>query len=450
MPADTYSVSASSYGFRRETVDGIVVGDGATVTVDFELDPLPETVVSGSVSDASHGWPLYARIDVGGAPIGPLFTDPLTGTYQVSLFQETDYTFKVNGVVGSYEQQTRLVTAVTPTVTEDFALAVDQTRCAAPGYQLDVSGLYETFPDPAKPAGWLNIDSSPAGGQGTWRFDDPAGRGNLAGGEGNSAIIDSDWLGPDFTQDAELWTPNVDLTGIATPSVIFRTDFFAFTGNDPERGPEVADVDLSIDGGANWSTIWHETSSKRGPRLVTIPIPSAAGEPDARVRFHYYNANYEWWWQVDDVIVGTRDCDPIEGGGLLVGHVNDANTSDPLDGATVASDDAPADTTTSFPTPADPGQGDGLYILYSSLTGEHPFTASRTNYSSDTDPVDVAPGTTTAHDFSLGAGQLSATPNPLEVTLPMGGTTDEELTLTNTGGAAAAFEVRERDAGARS
>ncbi len=121
-----------------------------------------------------------------------------------------------------------------------------------------------------------------------------------------------------------------------------------------------------------------------------IPIPSAAGEPDARVRFHYYNANFEWWWQVDDVIVGTRDCDAIEGGGLLVGHVTDANTTDPIDGATIASVDAPAETTTSFATPDDPGQDDGLYVLYSSLTGEHSFTASKTNYTSDTDTVDVA------------------------------------------------------------
>ena len=447
VPADTYSVSASSYGYRTHTVDNVVVGDGATETVDFQLESLPTTVVSGTVTDAGHGWPLYATVEVGGAPLPPLYTDPVTGHYEVTLFQETDYSFKVNGIAGSYLQSTRQVTATTATQTEDFALAVDTVDCAAPGYQLETAGLSETFPDPAKPAGWLNLDNSPAGGQGTWRFDDPANRGNLTGGTGNFATIDSDFLGPDFTIDTELWTPNVDLSAIADPSISFRTDFFEFDGNDQDRGPEVADVDLSIDGGSNWTTVWHKTESVRGPQLETVPIPDAANQAHVRVRFHYYNANFEWWWQVDDVIVGTRDCNPIPGGGLLVGNVSDANTGDPLDGAKVASVEASADVTTSFPTPDDPAQADGLYVLYSSLTGSHDFAASKGSYADDTDAVDVAPATTTQHDFSLAAGQLSGTPNPIEVTLGLGQTTDAQLTLNNTGGADATFKIRERDAG---
>ncbi len=37
-----------------------------------------------------------------------------------------------------------------------------------------------------------------------------------------------------------------------------------------------------------------------------------------QVRFHQYNASYDWWWEVDDVFLGNRTCDTIDGG--LVGR----------------------------------------------------------------------------------------------------------------------------------
>ena len=59
------------------------IAAGATTTLDFALDPLPSTVVTGTVTDGSgHGWPLYARIDIDGYPGGPVFTDPMTGAVQ--------------------------------------------------------------------------------------------------------------------------------------------------------------------------------------------------------------------------------------------------------------------------------------------------------------------------------------------------------------------------------
>ena len=47
----------------------------------------------------------------------------------------------------------------------------------------------------------------------------------------------------------------------------------------------------------------------------------------------------------------------------------------------MTSDDEPADTATSAATPDDPANPDGYYWLFSSLTGPHPFTASKSMYS---------------------------------------------------------------------
>ena len=46
---------------------------------------------SGTVTDGSgHGWPLYATITVDGVPGGPVFTDPYTGHYSLTLPQGAD------------------------------------------------------------------------------------------------------------------------------------------------------------------------------------------------------------------------------------------------------------------------------------------------------------------------------------------------------------------------
>ena len=439
LPADTYEVSALAYGFGKVTVPGVVITDGGTTTQDFVLDPLPQVDVSGTVTDGDgHGYPLYARISVQGAPIPPIFTDPLTGGYHVTLFQQTAYTLHVRSLVVGYDPTDRPVEYASATATEDVALHVNATDCNAPGYVPHTDGLFEGFDTQQKPVGWL-ITSNIGGGT-VWTFNDPNGHGNLTGGSGNFAIVDSDFAGPQNSQDTDLISPRVDLTGIAAPAISFNSDYFHFD-------VDIADVDLSLDNGDSWATVWHQDADRRGPRLESIPIPEAAGNPNVKVKFHYYNATFAWWWEIDNVVIGNRQCVPVAGGGLVVGNVSDGNTGDFVNGATVASDDAPADRATTAATPADPNVDDGFYVLFSSLTGSHPLTASAKNYNPDTQTTNVVLGGTVRQDFSLAAGRLTATPPTIEVTVPMGGTGDSTLTVGNDGTAPATFELGERDAG---
>ena len=53
-------------------------------------------------------------------------------------------------------------------------------------------------------------------------------------------------------------------------------------------------------------TVLHQTTDVRGPREDVLPLPMAAGESDVQVRFHNYEANFDWWWEVDDVFIGNR------------------------------------------------------------------------------------------------------------------------------------------------
>src|SRR6185295_10010333 len=143
------------------------------------------------------------------------------------------------------------------------------------------------------PDGWEIIQQDSHGGA-TWRLDDPARRGNLTGGSGAFAIVDSDFAGPDGHQNTSLQTPNVNLTGIDHPAVIFNEDFFDYGPDD-----EFARVELSVNG-ANFVVVsdFTDGKSRHGPRFVTVPIPTAANQPNVKVRFHYGDADFGFWWEV--------------------------------------------------------------------------------------------------------------------------------------------------------
>src|SRR6185369_15796256 len=114
----------------------------------------------------------------------------------------------------------------------------------------------------------------------------------------------------------------VDLSALSSVQIRFDQDF---NGGSPAFG-EIADVDVSTDGGVSWTNVLHQTVAVAGPNTQLIDVTAlAAGQADVRARFHYFNAFAALWWQVDDVILGQTQCLPLEGG-LVVGNVFDENT----------------------------------------------------------------------------------------------------------------------------
>lgn len=151
--------------------------------------------------------------------------------------------------------------------------------------------LSESFDNSSLPAGWSVNPTSPA--IQTWAFDNPGNRTHESGGSGGFASVDSDRAGSSATLNAELRTPAMDLSAHASVKLRFKTFFRAY-------GNSIADVDVSVDGGANWTNIWRKTGADaRGS--ITLDVPQAAGKGDVVFRFRYYEANYAWYWQIDDV-----------------------------------------------------------------------------------------------------------------------------------------------------
>ena len=86
---------------------------------------------------------------------------------------------------------------------------------------------------------------------------------------------------------------------------------------------------MSVDGGATWTTVLHQTTDVSGPREDVLQLPTAAGQAAVKVRFHQYDADFDWWWEVDDVLPRQPHVRPGPGG-IVVGTVarrRDARTA---------------------------------------------------------------------------------------------------------------------------
>ncbi|MGI8948481.1 MAG: cell wall-binding repeat-containing protein [Ornithinimicrobium sp.] len=164
------------------------------------------------------------------------------------------------------------------------------------------------------------------------------------------------------------------------------------------------------------------------------------------MRFHYYDADFAFFWEVDNVLIGQSFCDPV-GGGLLVGTVGRTLDDAGVVGARVSNVSAPQERGTSVATSADPALPDGFYWLFSRAEGASTFEATARNYSPQTRQVTVRPDAVTRADFELASGALMVEPTELDTELVLGEQDFAELSVTNTGDAEVSLEITEAGGG---
>ncbi|MEI8080682.1 MAG: PKD domain-containing protein [Actinomycetes bacterium] len=434
IPTGTYAVQVSAYGYRPATFTGVVVTEGRTTTRNAALAAAPSHTVSGKVFDPAAGWPLYAEIRVDGYPGQPFWTDPATGDYSVTLVAGQSYTFHAAPFVPGYTPAAVDSGVLTGDLTFDIPVQADTATCSAPGYVLDETGVGEAFEGASfPPAGWTVVNN---GGACEWRGDDPGGRTNLTGGSGKFAIADADNCGEGTVMDTTLTSPVMDVSTLASVNFSYNFDY-----RNVNPG-ELADVDVSADGGATWINVHHWNTDQRGPGTFAQDLtPLLGGSTQAQLRFHYIAPGWYWWWEVDNVFVGERNCHPIPGGGMVVGRVADATDDRPLAGATVTSDTGGS--ATAVATPLDPALGD-FYALFQPA-GTHVITASKRQYSPASVSVTVPLSDTIRQDFALQTGRLVYTPSSIAESILTGASVTVPVTVTNIGGGAAHFELLEID-----
>lgn len=391
VPAGTYDLTARSFGYQPATQTGVQVLAGETVTDNITLTPAPEVTVTGTVTDGtSHGWPLYATVTATGTPLPPVHTNPFTGRYAIRVPADADYTLHIAPAYPGYLAADQQATVGTTDTTVDATLAVNEASCTAPGYAWK-HGVVEPFTGwtgSTPNNGWTITDNTGTGQ--TWEFNNPGSRPAPPGGSTPFAIVDSANYDKGGRQDTSLITPVVDLSNQASPALSFDTQYVT-------AHRQQAAVDLSIDGGSTWTTIWQQTTTNTAGH-VSIPIPTASRQAAVRVRFHFVG-QFGWWWSVDNVVLGTRTCEQVPGG-LVAGLVTDT-AGRPIKGATVASTSAPTDQGVSAATPTDPDLPDGFYWLFASQTGTQPFTVTATGHTTASGTVDVTANQLTRKDWAL-------------------------------------------------
>lgn len=430
-PVGAYTVTASAFGYFPEIAAGVDILSGTETVRNFELAVAPTHVISGVISDAVTGWPLYAKITPTGTPVAPVWSDPVTGFYSMTIPEGTSYTFYVEAFSGGYLAQNEPVGLIIADLTKNIPLQVDAAICDAPGYRPIITPVYSSTFE-------TNNGGLTTSGTTSWAW------GVITSGPGSAHSGIKAWAtnpGGDY-QNGENGAVNLALGLSSYPGQNVGITWWQWLKT--ENRYDYASLEASNDGGVSWKSVYGPVTGDVdlawSSHFVSLdPSYAVAG---LRLRFKFTSdgsVTYPGWY-LDDLLVGPGSCQP-QAGSLLVGNVYDANTSTGLTGAKVVSDNG--NIAFAQATPDDPNQADGFYSLFA-LQGTHSFTATfGTEYAANVESRVIPLDETLRQDFHLPAGRLLYTPAGVQATLDMGATLTQPLTLTNQGGLPATFKLVE-------
>lgn len=429
IPVGTYDVTASKFGYTTETALGVLIEQDTTTVQDFTLTALPAIMVDGFVTDGSGaGYPLWARVDVtspGGTET--MYTSPENGYFSFPALVSSEYTVTVTSQVPGYLVGSRTFMTGSTDQQENFPLLVNQASCNAPGYSIQNLGTLVSEDFTAGIPGTWTVTTTTTGCSASappgWSTNTI--RSNLNGGTPPFAVADSDRCGSSVQMNTIMETPAFDLSGFnGAVGIQFNSDW-----NDLSSVGT-----LDIWNGSTWSTVFDFSNvDRRGPRTEFFTTTAGNGNAAAKVRFRYV-AQWDWWWQVDNVLITKSAC-AFNGGGLIHGYVTDENTGEPILGAMVSLDSGQS--TMTVATPADDNLGDGFYMVYAPLVGSAPgvrtITVEKPLYGDVVRQTVPTPNGQQQQNFALPAGMLNTATTELRMRVPLGGSGQQTLTLSNSG-----------------
>ena len=177
----------------------------------------------------------------------------------------------------------------------------------------------EDFSDSEMPACWSIADHQ-GNGQ-VWAFNNPGGvTVNTATAANGFAMLNSNYFGPGNSQNCDLVTPQLDLSGALGVRLNFQHYFRESSGSS-------ATLSFSTDGGSNWSVLQTWTTTTTNPAVFSQDVSAlVAGQSSVRFKWNY-TGTWGYYWAVDDIDINTNFP------GLWTGAVSDdwnlpANWSD--------------------------------------------------------------------------------------------------------------------------
>jgi uncharacterized repeat protein (TIGR02543 family) len=429
----TYDVTFSKYAYTTQTINGVVLATAATLNA--ALVPASSSTISGVVTDAAAGWPLYASINIAGYPGGTIFTNPVNGAYSVELV-DGSYTFTVSAMSGGYTDSVVPV-VVAGTATQNFGLTADSS-CTAPGYALGASFFSEGFEGAFPPTGWNRYE---LGG-------DPLGF--LQGTTGTSGSHGSAHTGTYYAWHNDDWATTIAgiQSWMTTPQIAVPAGGGSFSfwqrgyyGTWYTYHSVLVTTGASADPAVStYVELWNGNTAETWSQQ-SIDLSAYAGQ-NVYLAFEY-EGDYSDEWYVDDVSA-QGPCAPLPGYGLVTGAVFDANTGLLVPGASVQ--DAALHSALMIDASADPATPAEIYVIAEPGGLPVALTASATGYGPDVQSPTPTAGGTIKQDFNLPSGQLTAAPTSLtfDVTAPTFAQS-LPLNLSNVGGAPVTWELFEEN-----
>jgi len=174
-------------------------------------------------------------------------------------------------------------------------------------------------------AGWQFVDENDPTGIAPWTVTNPHPRANpptLDGtpSTGNFMISDADHYSGEDLMDSgmsrDLWTPSIS---ISSGEVWLHVDASIQLNNN---GTAVCDIDVSTDGGSNWTNLFRRIAPNRGievPATTLLPdnttcdgfyghldldlTSAVTGASSIIIRFRHFEEHWDWWVAIDNVVV---------------------------------------------------------------------------------------------------------------------------------------------------
>ncbi len=179
---------------------------------------------------------------------------------------------------------------------------------------------------------WTIEGSGVGGGDGAWQLwsttGDPLGyeSPDLPGMTGTYVISDSEFAGPGL-MDEKLISPEVDCTNYLGVTIEFGSNIQIY---EPDVGipgvpPQVYDVDVQTydEGTQSWSdwinVFHHEGTDGDSFSPGFVDIHSVADGKKIKLRWRFWEADYVYWWAVDNVRVTAEEPPPAPPEVLSVG-----------------------------------------------------------------------------------------------------------------------------------
>ncbi|RKZ87525.1 MAG: hypothetical protein DRR19_13520 [Candidatus Parabeggiatoa sp. nov. 1] len=306
---------------------------------------------------------------------------------------------------------------------------------------------------PFPPLGWTVVNN---GGDCVWESTETTGSFNDTGGDGFAAEANSGNCGYNTFMNTELLSPVFSFADATNPVLSFQ---YYFGGGYSSQGT----VDISTDDGKNWSNLvsYPETNSSSTNQL--IELSAYVGEQAVQIRFTYI-AFWDWVFQIDDVNLVPDAIPKIEvvtpkinlelpvhssGSGLIANEVlKIANQAiGTLDWTLEEGCGTDVDWMFLSSTSGTmPGFSDESVTLSFDSTGLSPgvYTSTICVNSNDAETAQVIVPIT----FTVSAAaEIEVNAESLALTLQLGATAGESITLSNLGGQALDFNIRETNNG---